>query len=84
MFNSLKLMVQYCHANGIFEVAMDLAPSILKTLEYRVILNILKFLIINSDLNIIIIVTLDNKERFQEVLEQFHSSPLGGHQGHIA
>lgn len=85
MFESLKLLVRYCHANGILEIAVDLAPPILKSLEYRVVLNILKFLSLNSDLKIRafrgVIKTLADKEQIPAILTEFHSSPLGGHQG---
>lgn len=85
MFESLKLLIRYCHANGIQELKMDLAPSVLKNLEYRMVLGILKFLLLNSDLKIKVfrevITTVEDRDRIPEILTEFHTSPLGGHQG---
>lgn len=52
MFESIKLLVQYCHANEILEIAMDLSPAVLKNMEYRIVLNCLKFLMLNTDLKV--------------------------------
>lgn len=85
LFEAIKLLVQYCHANGIQEVHVDVSDTIIFPLQYRIVLNIFKFLTLNSDIQINLfrnsVIVIDSKERTEEILKEFHSDPLGGHQG---
>lgn len=85
VFEAIKLLVQYCHANGIQEVQVDVSDTIIFPLQYRIVLNMFKFLALNSDMRINLfrssVIVIDNKERTEEILKEFHSDPLGGHQG---
>lgn len=61
MFESIKLLIQYCHANGIREVAMNLSPPILRNLDFRNVLDILRFLTLNTELTITVFSQLIKK-----------------------
>lgn len=85
VFEAVKLLVQYCHANQVVEVSLDISIPVILPLEYRIVLNMFKFLGLNSDLKIRlynnIIQPVTEKEVINQILKEFHSGPLGGHQG---
>lgn len=87
LFKALQLLIQFCVNKKIEEIIVDLSTEKIFPLEYRVVLNIIKFL--TKDQNLVTTVyqcevekiLFTDHERIKEILLEFHGSPLAGHQG---
>lgn len=85
LFKAFQLLIQFCVEEKIKEIIIDISTKKIFPLEYRIVLNIIKFL--TKEVNVLVdiyqyeIETLTDEDRIKEVMLDFHSSPLGGHQG---
>lgn len=85
LFKALQLLVQFCVNENISEIILDFSKDKIFPLEYRILLNVIKFLtkevVLAVDLYQCEVEFLTNKDRIKEVMVDFHSSLLAGHQG---
>jgi len=82
IFYALKNLREYCESNNINKVALPKIGSGHDQLNWEQIRTMLRYIFKNSEIKIIIYSGESySEEEKQRIIEEFHLSPLGGHQG---
>lgn len=84
-FESIKILLNFCLIENIFDIFLYVFPETIIPLKYENIKNIFRFLSNSLNVNIELIskkrkILTDPKD-IKQILNDFHNSPIGGHQG---
>lgn len=84
-FESIKILLNFCLIENVCDIFLYVVPETIIPLIYENIRNIFRFLSNSLRVNIELISkkrkTLTDPEDIKQVLNDFHNSPIGGHQG---
>lgn len=82
MFYTIKNLRQFCETENIKKVALPRIGSGHDRLDWEQVRTMIRYIFRNSKIKVLIFNSnsYSNEEK-QNIIEEFHSSPLGGHQG---
>lgn len=82
MFYSLKNLRTFCETNNITKLALPKIGSGRDQLNWEQVRTMLRYIFKNTKIKIVIYnIEYYSQEEKHNIIEEFHSSPLGGHQG---
>lgn len=86
VYNSLQKLIKFCQQNDIHDISFSISSETFAPLKKEIVINILKFLSQNENLVINLYVNkriiLTKPEDIKQILNDYHKTPLGGHQGY--
>jgi hypothetical protein len=82
MFFAMKNLRRFCESHNIKKVALSKIGNGCDLLDWKQVCTIIRYVFKNSDINILIYsIDTYSEEEKHNIIEEFRSYPLGGHQG---